>query len=224
MTAAVGGASTSNAYNGDGLRVSSTSGGVTTRLTYDVAAGLPVLLGDGAHTYVWGPQGLAYEVDKTSGAVLVAHADGLGSIRALTDSSGSVVQTSGTDEFGVPDASLTQGSLVQPFGYTGEPQLGGGLVDLRARLYDPSLGRFVQADPLRKSGPGMGGWKCHAPAQRPGRAETILTSTPYRGSSRVVPSPAPTPVERERRAIVEPSRGRASGSGTAGRGPARPPT
>lgn len=75
--------------------------------------------------------------------------DGLGSVRALTNASGNVVQTYGTDEFGVPHGSLTQGTRTQPFGYTGEQRDPTGLVNLRARLYDPQLGRFLQADPLR---------------------------------------------------------------------------
>ncbi len=139
---------TTYTYNGDGLRVGSTTNGVTTRLVYDVNSGLPVLLDDGTRTYVWGAQGLAYAVDQSGGAISVYHADGLGSVRAITDSTGSVVQTYGTDEFGISDASLTQGGSTQPFGYTGEQVLGTGLVDLRARAYDPSIGRFLQRDVL----------------------------------------------------------------------------
>jgi len=33
-----------------------------------------------------------------------------------------------------------------------------GFVYLRARMYDPSIGRFMQPDPLRKSGRGVAGW------------------------------------------------------------------
>ncbi|MCC6629394.1 MAG: RHS repeat-associated core domain-containing protein, partial [Chloroflexi bacterium] len=56
-------------------------------------------------------------------------------------------QTQRTDEFGAPQAG--QGSSGQPFGFTGEQRDGEtGLVYLRARLYDPQLGRFVQRDPV----------------------------------------------------------------------------
>ena len=48
------------------------------------------------------------------------HTDGLGSVRAITDATGSVVQTYQTDEFGVPLAAGTRGTKTQPFGYTGE--------------------------------------------------------------------------------------------------------
>ena len=41
-------------YNGDGLRTSHTSLGLTTNYTWDVAAGLPVILEDGTNRYVYG--------------------------------------------------------------------------------------------------------------------------------------------------------------------------
>jgi len=70
-----------------------------------------------------------------------------------------VVQTYGTDEFGIVDAALTSGTQPTPFQYTGEPRDSEtGLVYLRARSYDPAVGRFMQADPLRKSAAGIGGW------------------------------------------------------------------
>jgi RHS repeat-associated protein len=133
------------AYDGDGKRASKTVGGTTTTYRYDVGGGLPVLLDDGTRKYVWGAGGLAYSIDKTSGAIGVYHTDGLRSVRAISDSSGSVVQTYQTDEFGMP--TLTQGTSSQPFGFTGEqrdPE--DGLVYLRARMYDRGVGRFMQRD------------------------------------------------------------------------------
>jgi RHS repeat-associated protein len=103
---------------------------------------LPVVLDDGERRSVWGPTGLAYTVDGS--AIEVAHADRLGSIRTLTDGSGSVVATGRTDEFGIPTAAT--GSTDAPYGYTGEPIDGSGLVHLRARHYDPTLGRFLTRD------------------------------------------------------------------------------
>ncbi len=66
-------------------------------------------------------------------------------MRGITDASAALGQTYATDEFGVP--TLTEGSRTQPFGFTGEqrdPET--GLVYLRARMYDPQLGRFPQRD------------------------------------------------------------------------------
>jgi RHS repeat-associated protein len=119
---------------------------------YDVNTSLPVVLDDGTRKYVYG-LGLAYAV---SGAALeVYHTDGLGSVRAITDGTTPaplVVQTYATDEFGIPDAAGTQGSTAQPFQYTGEPRdAETGFVHLRARLYDPQVGRFLQRDPFAGS-------------------------------------------------------------------------
>ena len=84
---------------------------------YDAAGGLLVLLDDGQQKYVWGAAGLAYSVDS-AGALTVYHADGLGSVRALTDTTGQVVQTYQTDEFGVPVAAGTQCRAVCAAGST----------------------------------------------------------------------------------------------------------
>jgi RHS repeat-associated protein len=80
----------------------------------------------------------------------VYHTDGLGSVRAISDGTTPtplVVQTYATDEFGIPDAAGTQGSLSQAMQYTGEPRdAESGFVYLRARTYDPQVGRFLQRD------------------------------------------------------------------------------
>jgi RHS repeat-associated protein len=157
----------SYAYNGDGLRASKTVGSATTRYVYDVARGLPRLLADydgsGAllRKYVWGPsnlpgQGLAYNVTG-GGAVEVYHVDHLGNIRELTDGTVGNAQLTTvylTDEYGVvttEQAPTGQQPSTQPFRFTGElydKDAGTGFLYLRARVYDPNLGRFVQRDTL----------------------------------------------------------------------------
>jgi RHS repeat-associated protein len=88
--------------------------------------------------------GLAYAVSGS--AVEVYHADGLGSTRWITDAAGATTDRYRTDEFGIP--SWTEGPSTQPFRFTGEPRDGTGLTYLRARYYDPSLGRFMSRDSL----------------------------------------------------------------------------
>jgi YD repeat-containing protein len=147
--AAVPGYALSFTYDGDGKRASlgrQVAGGgaaYTATTVYDVSQGLPVVLADtvsGASAppsrkYVWGAAGLAYAVGS-DGSVAVYHADGLGSVRALTDGSGSVVQTYRTDAFGVPVAGGAQGSVSQRLQYAGEERDGDALVFLRARTDD----------------------------------------------------------------------------------------
>ena len=86
--------------------------------------------------------GLAYAV---AGSTLeVYHADRLGSVRVLTDDTGTVTDTYRYYESGLPTAS--SGSSDQPFRFTGEPTDPTGLSYLRARYYDPTLGRFLARD------------------------------------------------------------------------------
>ncbi len=135
--------SSSFSYDGDGKRASRAVRGTTTNYTWDVVGSLPNVLGDGTLKYVYG-LGLAYTMDSSNN-IQVLHTDGLGSVRAITNSGGSVIQTFQTDEFGVP--ALTQGTNTEPFRYTGQqldPET--GFDDLRARYFSPSLGRFETID------------------------------------------------------------------------------
>lgn len=50
----------------------------------------------------------------------------------------------------------------QRFQYAGEERDENGLIFLRARYYNPSIGRFMSRDPLPKSGPGITGWNRYA--------------------------------------------------------------
>jgi len=76
------------------------------------------------------------------------HYDGLGSTRQLTDDAGSVTVGYIYDAFG--NAIYTSGSSVNAYGFTGEQQLNeaDNMVYLRARYYSPSIGRFMNRDPI----------------------------------------------------------------------------
>lgn len=70
-------------------------------------------------------------------------ADERGSIVSVTDSAGTVIALNSYDVFGIPAAG-NQGR----FGYTGQtwlPEL--GMWNYKARIYSPTLGRFLQTDP-----------------------------------------------------------------------------
>ncbi len=76
--------------------------------------------------------------------------DGLGSVVALTDSSGAVTHSYAYDPYGVT-TETTSSALVNPWRYTGQFQdVVTGLYKMGARYYQPDLGRWTQPDP---SGP-----------------------------------------------------------------------
>lgn len=149
-------------YDGDGLRVRqrtfTTTGtfAVDNDYVWDAGAGLPVVLQDTrtpkngtpvTTTYLYG-LGL---ISETSGAGVTSYylADGLGSTTQLTDSAGAVTDSYSYDVFGT--ARTTTGTTPNDFRYTGQQRDGNanrGLYYLRARSYDPALGRFLSKDPL----------------------------------------------------------------------------
>ena len=65
--------------------------------------------------------------------------------RALTDANGGVTRRVEYDAFGQQLAA--SGTATSEFGYGGEQQDSEtGLINLRARYYDPALGRFISRD------------------------------------------------------------------------------
>ena len=76
------------------------------------------------------------------------HADHLGSIVGATDSSGGSPAINSYDEYGIPGSANTG-----RFQYTGQawlPEL--GMYYYKARIYSPTLGRFLQTDPIGYEG------------------------------------------------------------------------
>src|SRR5439155_13514064 len=72
------------------------------------------------------------------------HQDERGSVVAVTNSSGTVLNVNTYDEYGIP-RSTNAGR----FQYTGQawlPEL--GMYYYKARIYSPTLGRFLQTDPI----------------------------------------------------------------------------
>lgn len=143
-----GPASTTLVYD-PALRLYQTSGSATTRFQYD---GLDLIgeydAGNALQRrYVFGPGVDApiawYEGSGTADRRWL-HADERGSIVAVTDSAGGALAVNKYDEYGQPAATN-----LGRFGYTGQtwlPEL--GLWHYKARMYAPSLGRFMQTDPI----------------------------------------------------------------------------
>jgi RHS repeat-associated protein len=91
------------------------------------------------------------QVDTTTGAVTFLHGDLIGSTRAATDASGTVVGTWDYTPFGVVTTATgganSDGVGVTRFLFAGEYQDDSGLYFLRARFYDPVTASFLSVDP-----------------------------------------------------------------------------
>ncbi|HSE16277.1 MAG TPA: RHS repeat-associated core domain-containing protein [Pyrinomonadaceae bacterium] len=94
---------------------------------------------------ILGPRGLS--VLKIQNEAFFVSTDRLGSVRALVDSSGSLVAGYDFTPYGsLLGAPLGQGELTT-YRFTGRQLDPSGLYDFRARFYDARLGRFISPDP-----------------------------------------------------------------------------
>jgi RHS repeat-associated protein len=131
------------------------AGGAATGFAYDGLNMLAEYDGSGAlqRRYVFGPGTdepiVQYEGSGTADRRWL-YADERGSVMAIADSLGSVIATNSYDEYGNPplDANLLNQNTGR-FQYTGQAWLAElGLYYYKARLYSPTLGRFLQTDPI----------------------------------------------------------------------------
>jgi RHS repeat-associated protein len=146
------------AYDAFGRRVSKSIDGVTTKYTYDG----DVLITEkspsqGVIRFVYGT-GIDEPLCmmKTNPAArYYYHLDGLGSVRTITNATAGLVEAYAYDAFGRPTITNASGKVKEksPIGnsmaFTGRIyDQESGLYNYRARYFHPSLGRFVQMDPV----------------------------------------------------------------------------
>ncbi len=94
------------------------------------------------------------DTKRTAGMTYWMHRDHLNSIRVVTDTSAAVVQRSNYRPYGERLQSIAL--VPETKGYIGERHDDEtGLIYLHARYYDPVLGRFLQADTLDPTIPGV---------------------------------------------------------------------
>jgi RHS repeat-associated protein len=135
------------AYDGNALRASQTISGKTTYLTWDMTESLPLILGDGTNSYIYGPGGLPIEQINGTGTVLYLHHDQQGSTRMLTGSTGKNEATFTYDAYG--NQTGHTGTAATPLDYDGQyTSADTGLIYLRARAYDPITAQFLNVDPI----------------------------------------------------------------------------
>ncbi len=135
------------AYDGNDLRSSETISATTNYLVWDMTEPLPLLLSDGANSYIYGPGGLPVEqINNTTGTVTYLHHDQAGSTRLLTGSTGTVTGKCSYAAYGTPTC---EGTATTPLGYEAQyTSTDTGLIYLRHRVYDPATAQFLSVDPL----------------------------------------------------------------------------
>ena len=77
------------------------------------------------------------------------HADERGSVVAATNGAGNPIAINSYDEYGIPGPGQEDVATHGRFRFTGQkwiPEL--GMYDYKARMYSPTLGRFMQTDPI----------------------------------------------------------------------------
>jgi RHS repeat-associated protein len=155
-------------YDGENRLVSSTDGAVSVQYVYGPdGARLKKIVGSTATLYL-GPDlertggdwtkylpGDARKEDGVAGQVLWLHRDHLNSVRLMTGLAGTVVRRVQHRPFGERLTAIA--TVAEAKGFIGERHdEETGLMYLNARYYDPVLGRFMSADPLDPTLPGVG--------------------------------------------------------------------
>ncbi len=157
-------------YDAEGNLISRTQNSLTTRYTVNPITQLSQQLiehrPDGSKTfYIYGG-GLLYEetfnASNVSQGTRSYHFDQVGSTLALTDDTGVVTGRLEYTAYGV--TSHTSGVVDTKYRYNGQygvqTDLTTGLLQMRARWYSPSVGRFLSEDPIGFGG-GMN-WYAYA--------------------------------------------------------------
>ncbi len=136
-------------YDADGRRVKQTVGSTVTNYQWDEASPYGDVVneynssGSTLASYVLGGTGLISQTRSSTTSYFLQ--DGQGSTRALTSSTGAVTDTYSYTAFG--ESFSRTGTTTNPYQYTGQ-QFDSltSLYSLRARYYNPALGKFLSQD------------------------------------------------------------------------------
>jgi RHS repeat-associated protein len=154
ISASGAGNSASYAYDAQGRRKSKTVNGATTLFVQDpFGRALLDYAGSGGAVTNWyafgqGPNDVLNQVNLSGSTRATYVPDIQGSIVASLDASSGTLTKAGFQPYG--ESSSTVGT----FRYTGAriDAETNGLYDFRARIYSPTLGRFMQTDPIGSAG------------------------------------------------------------------------
>ena len=138
-------------YDGFGRRISKTVSGITTYFIYDGDQIVEERDSNGTlkASYVYGngiDEVLTRSTTDDGRPTHYYFMDGLGSVTDLANTNGELVESYTYDAYGTPNAPSAVGN---PFMFTGrEYDSESGLYHYRARAYSPTIGRFLQRDPI----------------------------------------------------------------------------
>lgn len=148
MLSASGPTATTLQYDPLGRIWRSTGGGVTSEFTYDGDAAVLLNVGTSVtFRYVHGngeDDPLIWYSNATLSNRYSLQADAQGSIVSMANASGSATTINSYDEYGIPGSGNAG-----VFQYTGQIYWAPiGMYYYKARMYSPTLGRFMQTDPI----------------------------------------------------------------------------
>jgi RHS repeat-associated protein len=177
------------------------------------------------------------EVTRAQGgseSVAYLHADRLGTPTVVTGPTGNVLESHTFTPFGSTSSSLTGAAKTGFTGHAHDDEL--GLINMRGRIYDPTLSRFLTADPYVTAPYSTQGWNRYAYVlNNPLRFTDPSGFQPYRGEANPyggTPAPSggytgPYRVDAPPAVITPPatpSSGGASSAGATGGPPTSPLT
>ena len=132
------------AYNPSGLRISKTVNGETTTHILDGSNVVADVTDSGISKYNRGRELISIEQGGQKGYYLF---NGHGDVTRIADGNGQVKNSYWFKAFGEGSIEPYTGAMSNPFGYCGEyTDAETGNIYLRARYYDPGIGRFVSED------------------------------------------------------------------------------
>lgn len=145
VSAATPGGNANYVYSADGLSASATTNGAVSQFSWSGTASLALILSDGTNDYIYGPTNQPVEqIALASSAPTYLTYAPSDDTWLSTNEAGDQTGYWGYNAYG----DLAFGTPASPFGYSGQyVDSTTGLINDRARYYQPQTGEFISVDP-----------------------------------------------------------------------------